>query len=116
MNLYKMPSRVLTKLQLIWGTPRRLFLNVFRPGYVRANLANRLGECRRCGACCRLVVKCIYFFEDNGLPACRLYKYRPPNCSNYPINCRDIADRDLVSPDTTCGYSWARADQGNAKT
>ena len=96
------------RLKLIWGTPRRLFLNVFRPGYVRSSLAKRSGECRRCGACCRLVRRCRYFHDDDGIPACRLYAgYRPPNCSKFPIDRRDLADRDLVSPIEPCGFLWA---------
>jgi len=51
-------------------------------------------------------VRCIYFFEENGLPACRLYKLRLPNCSKFPLDCRDLADRDLIAPDKPCGYSW----------
>ena len=106
MKLSEIVLRGRTKCRLLWGTPRRLFLNVFRPGYVRASLARRSGECLRCGACCRLVVRCIYFFEENGLPACRLYKLRLPNCSKFPLDCRDLADRDLIAPDKPCGYSW----------
>ncbi len=97
------------RLKLLWGTPRRLFLNVFRPGYVRASLAQRSGECRRCGACCQLVCRCIYFRDDGGIPSCKLYKYRPPNCSNFPIDQRDIDDRDIISPNEPCGFSWAKA-------
>ncbi len=92
---------------LFLGTPRRFLWSVFRPGYVRASLARRRGACRRCGACCRLVWRCRYFFHDQGVPACRLYnRFRFPNCINFPIDRRDLADRDLVSPHTTCGYWW----------
>ena len=99
-------------MRLILGTPRRLFWNLCRPGYVRESLAQRSGECKRCGACCRLVLKCIYFFYDNGVPACRLYsKYRPPNCSRFPIDHHDLADRNLVSPHEPCGFSWEQAEK-----
>ena len=101
-------------LKLLKGTLRRLFWNVCRPGYVRASLAQRLGECRRCGTCCRLLWRCPYFHDDDGIPSCRLYtRYRPPNCSNFPIDHRDLADRDLVSPNEPCGFSWARKDLGS---
>lgn len=88
------------------GTPRRLIWNFLRPGYVRASLARRKGNCLRCGACCRLVMRCIFFHKDGELPACRLYRVRPPNCSNFPLDRFDLADRDLVSPDHPCGYWW----------
>ena len=100
-----------TRLRLLWGTPRRFFLNVFRPGYVRRSLAQRQGACRRCGACCQLVVKCRFFFRDReGLPACRIYNIcRTGNCSNFPHDYRDLADRDLIAPHLPCGFSWSRA-------
>ncbi len=98
------------KLKNFWGTPRRFYLNVFRPGYVRASLARRKGECKRCGACCQLVVKCVHVRYVDGLPACRIYGMRPPNCSNYPIDRRDIEDRNLVAPNTPCGFWWDEED------
>ncbi|MCA1808085.1 MAG: hypothetical protein LC725_01240 [Lentisphaerae bacterium] len=93
--------------KLFWGTPRRLWLNVFRPGYVRASLARRQGECRRCGACCRLAWRCHFFYHNKEMPACRLYRwYRSWNCSRFPLDRRDLADRDLIMPDQPCGYFW----------
>jgi hypothetical protein len=99
-------------MQLRWGTYRRLYLNVFRSDYVRTSLAQRLGECRRCGACCQLLRRCVLLKNDNGLPACHLYLYRTPNCSKFPIDSRDLGDRDIVSPDAPCGFSWALAQKG----
>ena len=110
-------TKLRLRLKLLWGTPRRLFWNVCRPGYVRASLAQRSGECRRCGACCWLVWRCRYFHDDDGIPSCRLYtRYRPPNCSKFPIDHRDLADRDLVSPNEPCGFSWARAKKGQKES
>ena len=114
MSFLKTICRV--RLKLLLGTFRRLFWNACRPGYVRASLAQRSGECQRCGACCRLVWRCRYFRDDDGIPSCRLYTlYRPPNCSNFPIDHLDLADRDLVSPDEPCGFSWARAEKGQGE-
>jgi hypothetical protein len=31
------------------------------------------------------------------------------NCRVFPIDERDLADRDLVLPDRECGFSFARA-------
>jgi len=57
-----------------------------------------------------LVWRCRFFHEVDGLPACRLYTgYRPQNCSNFPIDQHDLADRNLVSPQVPCGFSWAHA-------
>lgn len=97
------------RLKLIWGTPRRLIWNLLRPRYVKKQLAEREGECRRCGACCQLVWKCVHFTEENGLPSCKIYStFRPPNCSNFPIDHRDIADRNHVFPHIPCGFSWGK--------
>ena len=99
------------QVKLLWGTYRRLFWNLCRPGYVRANLTQRTGKCRRCGACCRMVWQCRFFYEDGNGPSCKLYsRYRTPNCSKFPIDFRDLADRDLVSPNEPCGFSWARVE------
>ncbi|MDD4871374.1 MAG: hypothetical protein PHR77_12515 [Kiritimatiellae bacterium] len=95
------------RLKLLCGTPRRLFLSIFLPGHVQKSLSKRRGKCLRCGACCQLVWKCRYFRHENGIPSCALYnRYRPPNCRHFPINKPDIADRDLVSPHTRCGFWW----------
>lgn len=97
----------LKRFKLLQGTPRRFFLNVFLPNHVRKSLEQRRGQCLRCGTCCQLVWKCKFFHYDNGLPACKLYnKYRPSNCTNFPLNKADIKDRNLASPHTQCGFWW----------
>lgn len=111
MSLTKTTFQVRPKLVL--SSARRLFLNLFRPGYVRASLAQRIGECKRCGACCQLVCRCFFFRDGDRTPSCALYgRCRLPNCSNFPIDRHDLADRDLVSPDVACGYWWAHPDKG----
>lgn len=95
------------KFRLIAGTYRRLLWNYCRPGYVRRNLAARRGECKRCGVCCRLAWRCRCMAYVNGLPTCSIYNtFRLRNCSNFPIDRRDLADRDIVAPGTVCGYYW----------
>lgn len=94
------------RLRLLLGRPRRLFINLFRPGYVRASLARRRGECRRCGACCQMGAYCRHLkYGADGLAECARYqKWRTANCRNFPIDARDLAERDLVAPDTPCGF------------
>jgi len=111
MSFTKITSRV--RLKLLCGSVRRLFVNVLRPGYVRASLAQRRGECRRCGACCQLVCRCCFFRDDDGIPSCAIYdRYRFPNCSSFPVDGHDLADRDLISPDIPCGFWWPHAGKG----
>jgi hypothetical protein len=95
------------RLKLLASRPRRLYLNLLRPGYVRASLARRVGECRRCGACCQMGSRCWHLEYDGALSACRRYlKYRTLNCRNFPIDERDLAERNLVFPHTSCGYRF----------
>ncbi|MEI7901131.1 MAG: hypothetical protein WCK89_12840 [bacterium] len=59
--------------------------------------------------CCHLVAnKCgALHLQKDGQSTCRLYSvYRLPNCRTFPIDPRDIKDRDLVAPETPCGYYW----------
>ncbi|MCL2600826.1 MAG: hypothetical protein FWD88_06570 [Treponema sp.] len=95
---------------LLWsGVMRRFLLFVFNKKYIQKNaLECKEGECLRCGACCRLVMKqCPYLtFESDGKSSCTKYgATRMPNCVIFPIDQRDIVERDIVSG-TPCGYSF----------
>ena len=57
----------------------------------------RDGECRSCGACCRLPFKCLFLSKKN---TCLIYTIRPPQCRKYP---RTRADKTFC-PD--CGFTW----------
>lgn len=89
-----------------WGTPRRLYLNWFRAGYVERSVAMRQGDCNRCGLCCQLVVKCVFLRYEDGLASCGRYHTRPANCSQFPINQSDIDDVNRIAPHAPCGYSF----------
>jgi len=109
------PQTLRIRLLLLRGVARRFFLNVFRPAYVRESLDLRTGECRRCGVCCHLVAnKCgALQCHSDGQSTCRLYTvYRLPNCCTFPIDPRDLAERDLVAPNTPCGYSFRETNGG----
>jgi len=109
----QIPARLpfFAQLKLHRGVLRRFLLSVFCPGKVRRSLASRRGACRRCGVCCHLVArKCpaLRLHADGG-STCVLYRfYRPVNCRTFPIDPRDLADRDLVAPGTPCGFYWER--------
>jgi hypothetical protein len=104
MNDYRMG--LWPRLKLLWGRPRRLFLHLFRQDLIREGHARRRGECKRCGACCRMGSKCLHLkYDDEGLSLCAKYdKTRPPNCRNFPINEKDLSERDQVLPDRPCGF------------
>lgn len=103
------PQTLRIRLILLRGVLRRFLLYVFRPSYVRQSMARRQGACKRCGVCCHLVAnKCgALHLHPEGHSTCRLYTvYRLPNCCTFPIDARDVADRDLVAPHAPCGYYW----------
>ena len=107
------PAAFRIKLILLRGVLRRFFLITFHKKYVARRLSERKGECQRCGVCCHLVANTcpgLYFKDNEEYSSCYFYTlYRPPNCCHFPIDERDIADRDLVAPETPCGYSWPHA-------
>ncbi len=105
----KQPFR--TRMILWRGVFRRFYFYLFRPGYVRQSIATRKGECARCGTCCNLTAKngCPSLdFEEAGLSLCKIHgSFRMPNCVIFPVDKRDIADRDLVAPEgVKCGYHF----------
>lgn len=100
------------KATLAWGRIRRFSLVTFRPGYVRKSLERREGQCHRTGACCNLLVTCP-LYTPRPLPTCRINRYKPKVCRTFPIDERDLRDRDIVSPDHPCGFSFRPAEGGS---
>ena len=92
--------------QLVRGKVRRFRLAHTRRGraYIRRMEERRRGECRRCGACCRLVHRCLFLRMADGVASCTIHKYRPANCRIFPVDERDLADRDLIAPSLSCGF------------
>lgn len=104
------------RLLLLWGKVRRWYLVTFRAGYVRASLARRRGQCDHSGACCQLSFVCpLHGPDSSSAPGCNSYDHRPRNCGVFPIDERDLADRDIVMPHHLCGYSFASAQEAAAE-
>ena len=99
------------RCRLVWGKARRWYLLNFRSGYVRQSLARRRGDCARTGACCHLGFGCPLArgCADSADVECRIYSWRPTNCRIFPLDERDLHDRDLVMPDSPCGYYFVPA-------
>ncbi|MBI4712011.1 MAG: hypothetical protein HY762_01690, partial [Planctomycetes bacterium] len=108
-----------------WGKLRRSLLLSFKADYTRELLSQRQGECKRCGACCRLLFHCPaleYRHENNGtaptegnhhpvyseqsepVACCWVYDQRSTVCRTFPLEEKDLKDRDFVIPDRKCGY------------
>jgi Fe-S-cluster containining protein len=68
----------------------------------------RRGECTRCGACCKFLVKCPFLREAKDTPgqySCAAYRIRPPQCRKYPRS----KNEQIHQP---CGY-WFEAEDGS---
>ena len=84
--------------------------NWFRGRYVRESLARRQGECHRCGACCQMGNRCRFLDYVDGLAICKVYDKRlSPNCRQFPMSEHDLAERDVILPETPCGWTFAKA-------
>ena len=93
-----------------WGKLRRFYLSHFRPGYVRASLARRVGQCDRTGACCNLMYTCPLLIQHPEPVRCGIQERKPKVCLLFPIDERDLRDRDIVSPTMPCGFSFLPRD------
>lgn len=63
--------------------------------------ANRVGECNRCGECCKLPYPCPFLrYDAEGLSMCAIYAFRPPSCRKYPRT----EDENLTPQ--VCGFSF----------
>jgi len=94
------------RMILGWGKARRFYLAHFRPGYVRASIGRRVGECHRTGACCHLMFTCPLLDQKTDPVRCSIHEIKPRVCNLFPIDERDLRDRDIIAPDTPCGFSF----------
>jgi hypothetical protein len=93
------------------GKLRRLYLGLLRPGYVRESLARRVGQCDRTGACCHLMYTCPLLVTKSNPVRCSIHEIKPRSCRLFPIDERDLKDRDIVSPDAPCGFSFVPVEE-----
>jgi hypothetical protein len=84
------------------GKVRRFLQANFRPEEAHAALAQRNGECNRCGECCRILFRCPFLGADSqGDHVCRIYHKRFGSCRLYPIQPRDLLEVE------NCSYSFS---------
>jgi len=104
-----MRKKIKKTINLSTGKLRRLYLSTFRKKYVNEMITKRKGQCNQCGACCKLLLKCPFLIENENHFSCKIYgKVRPVNCVVFPINDKDIKDRDFVLPSVSCGYFFEK--------
>ena len=102
----------LANFRLLFGCPRRSFENFFRRKWVKSNLDRRLGQCLRCGACCRMGFRCHHLkYDEEGKGLCAIYDRRKAtSCRDFPMSERDLAERDSICSQP-CGFTFADTDQ-----
>jgi hypothetical protein len=67
-----------------------------------ALLARRRGECNRCGACCKILLRCPFLGTDaGGQYTCRIYEKRFAQCRLFPLHAADL--RELEGQ---CSFSF----------
>ena len=65
-------------------------------------LAERGGECNRCGACCNILFQCPFLGTDaEGQYTCRIYDKRFAQCRLFPLRPQDL--RELGEE---CSYTF----------
>jgi hypothetical protein len=75
------------------GKIRRFVQSSVLPGNTERLLANRRGECDRCGECCKILFKCPFLGTDEqGQYTCKIYAYRFSQCRLYPLQASDLRE------------------------
>jgi len=99
-------NKKLTPVRLTLGLSklRRLCLAYFRPEKTKKLLEMRRGECRQCGACCKLMFNCPALEEKKGVTECKIYEHRSRICRLFLSDKRDLSDRNLAEPVKKCGF------------
>jgi hypothetical protein len=72
--------------------------------YTRENealLAKRRGECTRCGACCKILIRCPFLLEEDGEYSCSIHGRHFAQCQLFPL-----VPQDLKEIDEECGYEF----------
>ena len=89
------------------GKLRRFALTTIKENYISKMARQRQGECLRCGLCCKLLFECPFLQNlSSGLSRCRIHNRRPDNCKFFPIDVRDLAERDSLGAATPCGFRF----------
>ena len=70
-----------------------------------ALLAQRKGECNRCGACCKILFRCPFLgTDDAGQYTCKIYDKRFAQCRLFPLHAKD-----LLELGEQCSYTFDAA-------
>jgi len=87
-----MADWTLMTLQLRGKTRRFVQSSVLRKDPATL-LAQRQGDCNRCGACCKILFRCPFLGTDaEGQYTCRIYEARFAQCRLYPLHAGDLLE------------------------
>jgi len=89
------------KARQVRGKMRRWYLDKFNKNKIHRGISERLGVCKMCGQCCRLVFKCPFLKKEGKCETCSIYNFRPAQCRHFPIDSKDLKDLGR-----SCGYSF----------
>jgi hypothetical protein len=106
----KLPPKVRAKLAQGLGKLRRFALTTVQEEYIARMRELRQGACKRCGLCCKLFFECPFLQNlADGSSRCRIHGRKPDNCACFPIDERDLRDRDSLGAPAPCGFSFRKA-------
>ena len=106
----KLPPKIKAKVAQGMGKLRRFALTTVQEKYIARMQERRQGACRHCGLCCKLFFECPVLKNlADGSSRCRIHGRKPDNCAFFPIDERDLQDRDSLGATVPCGYSFRKA-------
>ena len=96
-------GRVRFRVRQAVGKVRRFWRANIYTAENEALLARRQGECNRCGACCKILMKCPFLIEkpDNEYQ-CAIYGQHFNQCRIYPLVPKDLEEIEGA----TCSYTF----------
>lgn len=102
-----LPPRIKAMVGQGVGKLRRFALHSINEEYIAQMAQRRHGECRRCGYCCKMLFECPFLKNlPDGTGRCRIHGRKPDNCTFFPIDERDLRERNLAGAPAPCGYRF----------
>ena len=99
-------GRLRLRVRQLTGKIRRFFrASIYTAGNEEL-LSLRRGECTRCGACCKILIRCPFLVErpenaQGEIYSCSIYGKHFNQCRLFPI-----VPRDLLEIEEECGYTF----------
>ncbi len=60
---------------------------------------NRIGDCNRCGECCKLPYPCPFLrYDADGLSMCAIYTFRPPQVCGFSFLPVEVGPPEILDP------------------